>query len=147
AIQKALTHTRDIDLRLVRAQETRRILDRLVGYTLSPLIWKKIAYGLSAGRVQSVALRLIVDRERERILFQKASYWDLEAKLAKGNQAFQSKILSVSGKRVATGKDFDEATGKIAAGKDVVILGEKEASALRERLMKSAWTVKSTEEK
>jgi DNA topoisomerase-1 len=83
AILHALEDTREVDMRLVQAQETRRILDRLVGYTLSPLIWKKIAYGLSAGRVQSAGLRLIVARERERIRFKSATYWDLEAELKK----------------------------------------------------------------
>ena len=82
AIGEALQHTRDVDQDMVRAQETRRILDRLVGYTLSPLLWKKVAFGLSAGRVQSVATRLVVDRERERMAFRTGSYWDLSATLA-----------------------------------------------------------------
>ena len=85
AIRDALTHCRDIDNRVVQAQETRRILDRLVGYTLSPLLWKKIAWGLSAGRVQSVAVRLLVRRERERRAFRQGSYWDLKAFLTPPN--------------------------------------------------------------
>jgi DNA topoisomerase-1 len=148
AIEKALKEVRDVDSRLVRAQETRRILDRLVGYTLSPLLWKKISFGLSAGRVQSVALRLIVDRERERVKFVKADYWDLGASLAKGGEAFDSKLLSVGGERIATGKDFDENTGKLAAGKkDVRILGEKEAKELLARLKAEKFVVQSIEEK
>ena len=150
AIEAALQNTREIDYRLVRAQETRRILDRLVGYTLSPLIWKKIAYGLSAGRVQSVALRMIVDRERERMRFQQASYWDIVANmmLASGStEEFEAKLHTVDGTRVASGKDFDETTGKLSAGKTVTVLGEKEAKALAEKIKSVAWIVQSIEEK
>lgn len=85
AIRKALKNCRNIDEQVVRAQETRRILDRLVGYTLSPLLWKKIAWGLSAGRVQSVAVRLLVSRERQRRAFRQGSYWDLKATLEQEN--------------------------------------------------------------
>lgn len=116
AIERALTETREVDMRLVRAQETRRILDRLVGYTVSPLIWKKIAYGLSAGRVQSAGLRLIVARERERIRFRSATYWDLEAELEKQGKnggKFTAKAIGLNGKRIAGTKDFDESTGKL----------------------------------
>ncbi len=147
AIERALKQVRDVDSKLVRAQETRRILDRLVGYTLSPLIWKKIAFGLSAGRVQSVALRVIVDRERQRLKFVKADYWDLEAELAKGTENFKAKLLSVDGKRVATGKDFDEDTGKLLAGRDVRLLEEPEARKLVETLKRSPFKVLSVEEK
>ena len=115
AIAEALANPRDIDDRLVRAQETRRILDRLVGYTLSPLLWKKIAFGLSAGRVQSVAMRLLVVRERERRAFRSAAYWDLLAALRHDGQAFEAELVQLKGKKLATGKDFDERTGAPAA--------------------------------
>ncbi len=145
AIRAALDHTRDVDQDLVRAQETRRILDRLVGYTLSPLLWKKVAFGLSAGRVQSVATRLIVDRERERLAFRTGSYWDLNATLRHDGAEFEAGMIALGGKRLATGKDFDEHTGKIAAGKDVLLLGEAEARALVDRLQAARWTVASVE--
>lgn len=151
AIEKALQKTREVDTKLVRAQETRRILDRLYGYTLSPLIWKKIAFGLSAGRVQSVALKFLVDRERDRSRFQKGEYWDLLAKLLKGGQSFEAKLQSVDGIRVATGKDFDENTGKIIAdkklGKDLVLLDEKQAQSLKEKIEKGDWLVSEINEK
>ena len=148
AILKALTDTRDVDMRLVHAQETRRILDRLVGYTVSPLIWKKIAYGLSAGRVQSAGLRLIVNRERERIAFRSATYWDLEAELSKTKQKFSAKSMSWNGKRLATTKDFDETTGKLLEGKEnILLLDEKNAGTLVSTLKKATFTVQSVEEK
>jgi len=147
AIQEALQNPRDIDDRLVRAQETRRILDRLVGYTLSPLLWKKIAFGLSAGRVQSVAMRLLVVRERERRAFRSAAYWDLLASLRHDGQPFQAELVQLAGKKLATGKDFDEATGKLQAGRDVVVLGEEEARALAAKAAKAGWRVTATEEK
>jgi DNA topoisomerase I len=147
AIQESLTQCRDIDDRLVRAQETRRILDRLVGYTLSPLIWKKIAYGLSAGRVQSMAVRLIVERERERRAFRKGSYWDLKAALDFDSKDFEAKLYSLDGKRLATGKDFDENTGKIPDGKNVLLLGEKEAGELKDKLKNHPWKIAKVEEK
>src|ERR1041384_5175770 len=131
AIREALDTTRDIDDKLVRAQETRRILDRLYGYTLSPLLWKKIAYGLSAGRVQSVAVRLLVQRERERRAFRAAVYWDLKAHLEHGGQAFDADLVAVEGTRVASGKDFDETTGKLAAGAEGVLLDQAAANRPR----------------
>jgi len=146
AIREALEHPRRIDDDLVRAQETRRILDRLVGYTVSPLLWKKIATGLSAGRVQSVAVRLLVVRERERRAFRSAVYWDLKAALAKETAAFSAMLQSVGGKRVATGRDFDENTGQLKS-RDVVLLGSDEANALRQRLNDAPWKVVETEEK
>lgn len=147
AIEEALQACREIDQRLVKAQEARRILDRLVGYTLSPLLWKKIAYGLSAGRVQSAALRMIIDRERERLDFQKAEYWDIEALIKKGSEGFTAKIYSVDGLRVASGKDFDEKTGKLQSGKDAVVLDEKKTHELAEKLKTASWKVLSVEEK
>ena len=147
AIRQALTDCRNIDENLVHAQETRRILDRLVGYTLSPLLWKKIARGLSAGRVQSVAVRLLVRRERERRAFKTGSYWDLKATLEQDKNAFEAKLMSLGGKKLATGSDFDPNTGKIAQGRNVVLLTEAEAVALKERLIDQSWTVSKTEEK
>ncbi|HET7275740.1 MAG TPA: type I DNA topoisomerase [Longimicrobiaceae bacterium] len=147
AIQDALRSPRQVDERLVRAQETRRILDRLVGYTVSPLLWKKIAGGLSAGRVQSLAVRLLVQRERERRAFHSGSYWDLKAQLAKSSDEFSAQLVNLAGKRLATGKDFDENTGRIAEGRDVATLTETEANALRDRLRPARWNVTSVDEK
>ncbi|MDX2231026.1 MAG: type I DNA topoisomerase [Leptolyngbyaceae cyanobacterium bins.349] len=152
AIQEAIQNCREVDERLVRAQETRRILDRLVGYTLSPLLWKKIAFGLSAGRVQSVAVRLLVTRERQRRAFRKGAYWDLKAMLEqagdrgqKGN--FEAKLVSLNGVKVAAGSDFDEATGQVTAGRNVVLLSEADARALQERIRDRPWTVTNLEER
>ncbi|WP_341731095.1 type I DNA topoisomerase [Microcoleus sp. EPA2] len=153
AIRDALTHCRDIDNRVVQAQETRRILDRLVGYTLSPLLWKKIAWGLSAGRVQSVAVRLLVRRERERRAFRQGSYWDLKATLtppkppASGRGAFEAKLVTVANVKVANGSDFDENTGGIISGRRVLLLNEEQARALLERLQNKPWTVTNLEER
>lgn len=111
AISDALRNPRQVDEDLVRAQETRRILDRLYGYTLSPLLWKKVAPKLSAGRVQSVAVRLTVERERERMAFHESTYWDIEADLATATGSFKARLSRVDKERVATGKSFDPATG------------------------------------
>ena len=147
AIQEALDHTRVVDERLVRAQETRRILDRLVGYTLSPLLWKKIAWGLSAGRVQSVAVRLLVERERERKAFHSGTWWDLKATLDQHGQAFTAELATLGGRTLAGSKDFDSQTGEIARGKDVVLLDAAAAGALRDRLATRPWVVADTDEK
>ena len=155
AINKALNNCRDIDYNLVRAQETRRILDRLVGYTLSPLLWRKIAWGLSAGRVQSVAVRVLVIRERARRAFQIGSYWDLKAILqptnsvpGKSKSTFEAKLVAFKwGKKVATGSDFDANTGKIALNKDVILLDEASAKGLKERIEDKVWTVAGVEER
>lgn len=147
AIQGALENCRSIDDQLVRAQETRRILDRLVGYTLSPLLWKKIAGGLSAGRVQSVAVKLLVNREKERRAFRKGSYWDLKATLLRNSNPFEAKLVSLGGTRLANGSDFDEATGRIAEGREVVLLGEDQARELQTRLEAGTWTISSLDER
>lgn len=146
AVKAALAEAHDVDENLVRAQESRRILDRLYGYTLSPVLWKKVQTGLSAGRVQSVAVRVIVEREEERLAFKTAGYWDLEAKLRGGSSEFVATLAKVGGQRVATGKDFDS-KGHLESS-TVKLLAEKDAQSLRETLMRRLpWTVSSVEEK
>jgi DNA topoisomerase-1 len=147
AIEKALKATRQVDSRLVKAQEARRILDRIVGYTLSPVLWKKVTYGLSAGRVQSAALRLMVQRERERMLFKKAHYFDIVAALGFEGKSFDAKLNAVGDKRIALGKDFNETTGTLNADKDLVVLNEAEARKLTESLKSAVWQVQGVEEK
>ena len=136
----------DVDENLVRAQESRRILDRLYGYTLSPVLWKKVQTGLSAGRVQSVAVRLIVEREEERIAFRSASYWDLEAKIRASDREFIATLVRLGEERIATGKDFD-AQGQLT-GKGARVLDQEQAHALVDALSRQLpWTVTSVEEK
>ncbi|MHC5737851.1 type I DNA topoisomerase [Nostoc sp.] len=147
AIKKALKNCRNIDEQLVRAQETRRILDRLVGYTLSPLLWKKIAWGLSAGRVQSVAVRLLVTRERQRRAFHEGTYWDLKASLSKEKTPFAAQLVTLGGTKIANGSDFDATTGEITAGRNVLLLNEEQAVALKERLTGKTWNVNDIEER
>ena len=148
AILDALQHTRSLDMQLVEAQETRRILDRLYGYKLSRLLWKKIRPKLSAGRVQSIAVRMLVQRELERLAFKSGTYWDLKANLstAKG-ESFTAMLSSIAGQRIASGKDFDEHTGKIKDGANVRLLGETETKDLQARLQSGAWTVASIEQR
>jgi DNA topoisomerase I len=143
AISRALEETRTIDQRLVDAQETRRILDRLYGYEVSPVLWKKVTRGLSAGRVQSVATRLVVERERERIAFVSAEYWDLLATFDPG--AFEARLVSVDGRRVAQGRDF-EPDGSLR-DESFVRLDEGGARGLAERLDGASFSVRSTDEK
>nr|WP_201471377.1 type I DNA topoisomerase [Microbacterium hydrocarbonoxydans] len=126
AIQAAIGNTRELDIDLVDAQETRRILDRLYGWDVSPVLWYKVKTGLSAGRVQSAATRMIVERERERMAFVSAEYWDVEA-LASSSSGFRVRLVRVDGGQLARGTDFDDA-GKLK--KAVVILDEKKAAAL-----------------
>ncbi|NEO77597.1 type I DNA topoisomerase [Moorena sp. SIO4G3] len=146
AIQNALQNCREIDDQVVRAQETRRILDRLVGYTLSPLLWKKVAWGLSAGRVQSVAVRLLVTRERQRRAFRKGTYWDLKGILEAGS-SFDAKLVTLDKVKIATGSDFDANTGDIIQGRQVKLLSELEAKALKDRLIDKVWTVTNLQER
>jgi DNA topoisomerase-1 len=143
AIERALTETRDIDDSLVDAQEARRILDRLYGYEVSPVLWRKVMQGLSAGRVQSVATRLVVERERERMLFVAADYWDLVATLEP--ESFTARLTGVDGKRVAQGRDFAQ-DGSLRT-KDAVQLPESEVRDLAAKLDGAAFTVASVEEK
>lgn len=147
AIQEALRNCREVNEQLVRAQETRRILDRLVGYTLSPLLWRKIAPHLSAGRVQSVAVRLLVQRERERLAFRKGQFWDLKATLDQRGTLFPARLVSVGGQRLARGNDFDPATGQVRNPEAVLLLDEAAANALRDRLLTETWTVTEQEER
>lgn len=149
AVQSALDNTRDIDMNLVYAQETRRILDRLAGYTVSPLLWKKIAPGLSAGRVQSVAVEFIVQRERERMQFRKGTYYDLQAMIQKkgDNSQFKADLTYVNSKRVASGKDFDQNTGQLKKQGSVVLLDQEGADALVNQLKKADWKVSNLEVK
>jgi DNA topoisomerase-1 len=153
AILDALKNTRTIDANLVEAQETRRIVDRLYGYTLSPLLWKKIARGLSAGRVQSVAVRVLVQRELERMAFRSGSYWDLKADLTPGATGsasaptFSATMVALDGKRLASGKDFDESTGQLKSGSDVILLNEKQAKDIHARIKSIPFTISEIEEK
>lgn len=144
AIKKAIESPREVDLRLVDAQEARRILDRLYGFEVSPVLWRKVLPKLSAGRVQSVATRIIVEREKQRIRFVKAAYWDLEAMLDAEGQGFSATLVGASGQRIATGKDFDE-SGKLT--KSVLRLDEAKARALAAGLKNQKVTVQSVERK
>jgi DNA topoisomerase-1 len=147
AIHEALEHPRDIDDDLVKAQETRRIVDRLYGYEVSPLLWRKVRPRLSAGRVQSVAVRLIVERERERMRFVSAQYWDLLGLFAKKTgQSLQAGLQSYQKRRVPTAKDFDAATGK-AKDDNLLILNEQQAIDLATRLKSEEFRVTSIDDK
>jgi DNA topoisomerase-1 len=147
AIQRAQENFRELDTDLVDAQETRRILDRLYGFEVSPVLWRKVGPGLSAGRVQSAATRLVVDRERERLAFVSASYWDLIATLGE-TQTFDAKLARLDGKRVASGRDFDD-RGVLGGSGDTVALDETAAEALAAalRLPSTSFTVTSVESK
>ena len=150
AIAEAVANPRDLDEDLVDAQETRRILDRLYGYEVSPVLWKKVMPRLSAGRVQSVATRLVVDRERERMAFRSASYWDLDAILDAGSDAepplFPARLTRVGERRVAQGRDFDSRGSLIIKDHDqLVLLGEDQAKALAESLRSASFEVDSVE--
>ncbi|HKB29291.1 MAG TPA: type I DNA topoisomerase [Streptosporangiaceae bacterium] len=149
AIAHAVASPRDLNQRLVDAQETRRILDRLYGYEVSPVLWKKVMPRLSAGRVQSVATRLVVERERERIAFRPAGYWDLEAVFGSRRSdadppEFAAALVALDGRRVAQGRDFSS-VGELTT--DAVHLGEADAAGLAQRLERAAFTVRSVETK
>ena len=147
AVREALDHPSAVNENLVRAQESRRILDRLYGYTLSPVLWKKVQTGLSAGRVQSVAVRLIVEREEERRAFRSSTYWDLDARLKGGGREFVATLVRLDERRLATGKDFDADTGSLK-NTQVRLLGETEAVDLTAALLRNVpWRVSSVEQK
>jgi DNA topoisomerase-1 len=153
AIRAAAQHPRDLDNDLVDAQETRRILDRLYGYEVSPVLWKKVAPKLSAGRVQSVATRIIVQRERDRMAFRSASYWDVTAELdasvsdpSAQPPTFSARLVTVDGRRVATGRDFDS-QGLLKRADDVLVLDAGSAGALAEGLRGASLRVSSVDEK
>ncbi len=154
AIQEAVRNPRELNQRLVDAQETRRILDRLYGYEVSPVLWKKVMPRLSAGRVQSVATRLVVERERERIAFRTSAYWDLTGTFATGRagdtsdpSAFGARLVAVDGRRVAQGRDFDPSTGALKPGATVLHLDEAAARALAAALADAQFSVRSVESK
>jgi DNA topoisomerase-1 len=147
AIQAAVANPRDINRDLVDAQETRRILDRLYGYDVSAVLWKKVQRGLSAGRVQSVATRIVVERERARMAFRSAEYWDIVATLAAEQGTFQATLLGLDGDRIATGKDFEPTTGRVKPGAGVVHLDGDGARGLAARLEGRPFTVIRVETK
>ncbi len=154
AIREAMANPRELDRRMVDAQETRRILDRLYGYEVSPVLWKKVMRGLSAGRVQSVATRVIVERERERMAFSAATWWDVQAQLHHGasdrdQTQFPSSLVELDGARVATGKDFgdDGELTEAATSAGVTLLDEGAATAVREGLSGGSLEVRSVEAK
>jgi DNA topoisomerase-1 len=144
AIEEALEHPRDIDQNLVEAQEARRILDRLYGYEVSPVLWKKVRPRLSAGRVQSAAIRIVVARERERMRFVSASYWDVDATMATRDPVraeVSARLVDLNGSRVASGRDFDPQTGRLAESSNVTLLDQAAANSLAESLAGAMATV------
>lgn len=143
AIRHAAESTRDLDMQLVDAQETRRLIDRLYGFEVSPVLWRKVQAGLSAGRVQSVATRLIVEKERERIAYKRASYWDIEGTF--DPQSFSANLVAVDGKKIAQGKDFDS----LAQIKDasLVHLDEDTAKSLCTSLSGAKFEVRSVDDR
>jgi DNA topoisomerase I len=147
AVKEALAHPGGVNENLVRAQESRRILDRLYGYVLSPLLWKKVQTGLSAGRVQSVAVRLIVEREEERRAFRTGVYWDIEARIAGEGREFTATLARLNDQRIATGKDFDPKDGSLR-NPNVRLLDESTATSLLDAVRANIpWTVTAVEQK
>ncbi len=145
AIAEAIENWRDLDMKLVEAQEGRRTLDRLYGYEVSNVAFRRIGPGTSAGRVQSVATRLVVDRERARMAFRSGSYWDLEGTFATDQAAFPATLVTLDGKRLASGRDFDANTGQLDPEADVALLDEPGAVALASRLDDQPFRVSSVE--
>ncbi|GAA1816840.1 type I DNA topoisomerase [Nesterenkonia flava] len=147
-ITRAMESPRQIDTHVVDAQETRRILDRIYGYEISPVLWRKVGKGLSAGRVQSVATRMVVERERERMAFIPASYWDLSGTFStNGGETFAAKLHGIDGARIATGGDFTDRGELKTNRRDVVVLTQDDAQSLAQGLTQAPFTVDSVEEK
>jgi len=144
AIRHAAESTRDLDMQLVDAQETRRLIDRLYGFEVSPVLWRKVQAGLSAGRVQSVTTRLVVERERERIAYRSANYWDIEGVFDPGT--FSANLVAVNGTRVATGKDFDS-LAQLTSATSLVHLSESDAHSLCDALSSATFTVRKVDDK
>ena len=148
AIERALENARDVDTQLVRAQEARRVLDRLFGYELSPVLWKKVRTKLSAGRVQSPALRLVVEREEERLAFESTAYWDVLATLSASGEPFTARLTHVDERRVAGSRDFDGTTGEFNADSGAVILDQPGAESVAEESLAAVpWVVTAVERK
>jgi DNA topoisomerase-1 len=148
AVREAIEQAHEIDLNLVDAQESRRILDRLFGYTLSPVLWKKVKTGLSAGRVQSIAVRLVVEREEARRAFRTAAFWDVETRLTADGRQFVTTLARVGDKRVASGKDFDASTGLLQANGGVRHLDESAARTLVDTIRDSVpWNVTAVDQR
>ena len=147
AVLRAIEEAREIDLQLVDAQESRRIVDRLYGYLVSPVLWKKVQTGLSAGRVQSVAVRLVVEREEARRAFRTSAFWGLEARIRSGATAFTATLARVGDARLASGRDFEPATGELK-DRGVRLLDEPDAGVLRDALAGALpWTVTAVDER
>jgi DNA topoisomerase-1 len=147
AVKEALDNPSDVNENLVRAQESRRILDRLYGYTLSPVLWKKVQTGLSAGRVQSVAVRLIVEREEERRAFRSAEYWDVEAPMKGEGREFIATLVRINDQRIATGKDFDAQTGALKNQSARLLDGPTTQRLVEAVRTNVPWTVTNVEQK
>jgi len=146
AINDSLNNTRDIDMNLVDAQECRRFLDRLFGFLVSKRLWFNVKGGLSAGRVQSPAVKILVDREKLRTNFKQNEYWDLEGTFSKNNENIFSKLISISGKKIATGNAFNRVTGELEK-KDTTILNKKDAELLASKIITNKWIVTNIENK
>ena len=147
AIDAAIANPRGLDMRLVEAQEGRRALDRLVGWKVSPVLWRRVGGARSAGRVQSVAVRLVVERERERMAFRTAEFWDLDAQFSALGSGFDARLIELDGSRLANGRDFDAATGTLDPTSGARHLREADARPLAGRLRRAAYRVESVEAK
>ena len=146
AIQESFDHTRDIDLSLVRAQEARRILDRLWGYLVSKKLWFNVKGGLSAGRVQSPAVKIVVDREKERTRFIESEYWSIITQFDSKGESFEARLKALDGQKIAIGKDFDKETGKLSKS-NLLALDKTKAESLAESFLNSDWKVTKVEQK